>query len=247
MQSFDYDMFVIGSGPAGQRAAIQAAKLSKRVGIAERSAVLGGMCINTGAIPSKTLREAVLYLSGYREHALYGDSYAVKQEITMSDLLFRADHVIKREIDVTRHQLTRNRVEVVTAEASFVDPHTIRLAQPNGGGSRDITAASIVVATGTTATKTEQIPFDERRIFTSDEVLQLDRLPRTLTVVGAGVIGVEYACVLVLSQLGFGNCLRKRLRLLPFFRSVDVGGWQPWDENGMWSGWKGKNETSWND
>src|SRR5690349_24795704 len=108
MADYDYDLLVIGSGPAGQRAAIQAAKLNKRVAVVERKAILGGVCINTGTIPSKTLREAVLHLSGYREHSLYGASYTVKQNITMDDLIFRTEHVIRHEIDVTRHQLMRN-------------------------------------------------------------------------------------------------------------------------------------------
>src|SRR5207237_8267906 len=112
MDDFEYDLLVIGSGPAGQRAAIQGAKLDKRVALVERTAVVGGVCVNTGTIPSKTLREAILHLSGYRERGLYGASYTVKQNITMEDLLFRADHVVRNEIDVTRHQLMRNRIEV---------------------------------------------------------------------------------------------------------------------------------------
>src|SRR5438477_4350137 len=127
MPSYSYDLVVIGSGPAGQRAAIQAAKLNKRVALVERTAVVGGVCVNTGTIPSKTLREAVLHLSGYRERGLYGASYAVKQNITMDDLLFRTTHVIRHEIDVTRHQLLRNRIELFSADAEFVDPHTVRL------------------------------------------------------------------------------------------------------------------------
>ena len=116
MPEYDYDLLVIGSGPAGQRAAIQAAKLNKRVAVVERKAILGGVCINTGTIPSKTLREAVMHLSGYREHNLYGASYTVKQNITMSDLLYRTDHVIQHELDIVRHQLQRNRVELLSAE-----------------------------------------------------------------------------------------------------------------------------------
>src|SRR5215218_9401659 len=127
MSNYDYDLLVIGSGPAGQRAAIQAAKLGKRVAIVERKAVVGGVCINTGTIPSKTLREAVLHLSGYRERGFYGASYAVKQNITLPDLLVRTDQVIRHEIDVTRHQLNRNRVEVLEASGAFLDPHTVRL------------------------------------------------------------------------------------------------------------------------
>src|ERR1700692_1212941 len=119
MPEFTYDMLVIGSGPAGQRAAIQAAKLNKHVAIVERKTVIGGACINSGTIPSKTLREAVLHLSGYRLRGLYGSSYKVKEHITMEDLQFRTDHVVRHEIDVTRHQLMRNDVEVFAGEASF--------------------------------------------------------------------------------------------------------------------------------
>src|SRR6266481_6757891 len=147
MSAYTYDMLVIGSGPAGQRAAIQAAKLNKRVAIIERKAVVGGVCINTGTIPSKTLREAALYLSGYRLRGLYGASYAVKQNITMEDLLFRTDHVVRHEIDVTRHQLIRNQVEVLSAEAAFVDPHTIRLSSIDEHGAnstRNVSASKIV-------------------------------------------------------------------------------------------------------
>src|SRR5437868_14704523 len=158
MPSYSYDLLVIGSGPAGQRAAIQAAKLNKRVAIVERKAVVGGVCINTGTIPSKTLRETVLHLSGYRERGLYGASYTVKQNITMSDLLFRTDHVISHEIDVTRHQLMRNRVELFAATAALVDPHTVRLHDIVGHGQRDVTAAYIVIATGTNVTKDSHIP-----------------------------------------------------------------------------------------
>src|SRR5262245_15114137 len=127
MPTNEYDLLVIGSGPAGQRAAIQAAKLNKRVALTESKAVVGGVCINTGTIPSKTLREAVLHLSGYRERNIYGASYTVKRDITMTDLLFRAEQVIKNEVDVTKHQLQRNRVEVLAATGSFLGPHKVKL------------------------------------------------------------------------------------------------------------------------
>ena len=215
MPDFDYDMVVIGSGPAGQRAAIQAAKLNKRVAIVERKAVVGGLCINTGTIPSKTLREAVLYLSGYRERALYGESYSVKQNITMEDLLFRSDHVVRNEIDVTRHQLNRNRVELILANASFIDPHTVSINQVDRRGQMDLCAANVVIATGTTCTMDPHIPFDGQRVFTSDDILTLDRLPRTLAVVGAGVIGLEYASIF--AALGVRvTIIDKRAHLLPF-------------------------------
>ena len=215
MPEYDYDLVVIGSGPAGQRAAIQAAKLNRRAAIVERKAVVGGVCINTGTIPSKTLREAVLYFSGHRLHEIYGESYAVKQNVTMTDLLFHTDHVIRHEIDVTRHQLIRNRVELFTAEASFVDPHKVRLQFLDGNGYRDVAAAKVVVAVGTMATRDAHILFDGRRIFSSDDILQLDRLPRTLAVIGAGVVGLEYASIF--AALGVRvTLIDKRPRLLNF-------------------------------
>jgi NAD(P) transhydrogenase len=215
LAGYEYDMVVIGTGPAGHHAAIQAAKLDKRVAVVERKAVVGGICINLGTIPSKTLREAVLYLSGYRERELYGDSYTVKQNITKDDLLFRTEHVVRHEIDVARHQLQRNRVELFNATASFVDPHMLRLDFVDKPGYRDVSAEFIVVATGTTATRDPHIPFDGQQIFTSDDVLGLDRLPRTLAVVGAGVIGCEYASIF--ATLGIRvTLIDRQRRLLPF-------------------------------
>jgi NAD(P) transhydrogenase len=215
MMPYDYDLLVIGSGPAGQRGAIQAAKLGKRVAVAERKTVLGGVCINTGTIPSKTLREAVLHLSGYRERGLYGASYTVKQHITIDDLLFRTGRVISHEVDVVRHQLLRNQVDLIAAEATFVDPHTVRLTDVTGRGQRDVTAAYVLIATGTSATEDPHIPIDHQRIFVSDDILLLKQLPRTLTVVGAGVIGCEYASIF--AALGVRvTLIDKRTRLLPF-------------------------------
>jgi NAD(P) transhydrogenase len=215
MTSYDYDLFVLGSGPAGQRAAIQAAKIGKRVAVAEHRAVVGGVCINTGTIPSKTLREAVMYLSGYRQRSIYGASYTVKERITMSDLLFRADQVIKNEIDVTRHQLQRNGVEVIPACAAFIDANSLRLSALDGSGEQTVTTDKVVIAVGTETTRTANIPFDGQRIFTSDDIMALKSLPRTLAVVGAGVIGLEYATIF--ATLGVRvTLIDKRDRLLPF-------------------------------
>ena len=215
MPEYDYDMLVIGSGPAGQRASIQAAKLGKRVAVIERKGVVGGVSVNSGTIPSKTLREAVLHLSGYRERGIYGAAYTVKQNISMEDLLFRTDYVMRREIDIVRHQLMRNRVELVPAEASFVDPHTIRLNYVDGRGQQEVTARFIVIGTGTSATQAANIAFDGQRIFISDDVLQLKQLPRTLVVVGGGVIGLEYASIF--AALGVRvTVIDKRRRLLSF-------------------------------
>jgi NAD(P) transhydrogenase len=144
MPQYDYDVLVIGSGPSGQRAAIQSAKLHKRVAVIERKAVVGGVCVNSGTIPSKTMREAVLHLSGYRYRNLYGASYSVKQNITMADLMFRTGHVVNNEIEVMRHQLLRNGIELIVAEASFLDPHTARLISLDGRGHRDVTADKVI-------------------------------------------------------------------------------------------------------
>lgn len=212
---YDFDMLVLGSGPAGQRAAIQAAKLGKRAAIIEQRAVIGGVCVNTGTIPSKTLREAVMHLSGYRQKDVYGASYSVKRDITMADLLFRADYVIRNEIDVTNHQLMRNGVVVLEARASFVDKHTVRLGFFDRRGQRDVTADRIVIAVGTDTTRDPAIPFDGQQIFTSDDILQLEEMPRTLAIVGAGVIGLEYATMF--STLGVRvTVIDKRPRVLDF-------------------------------
>jgi len=213
--AYDYDLFVIGSGPAGQRAAIQAAKLGKRVAVAERMQAVGGVCLHHGTIPSKTFREAALHLSGFRERGVYGAAYKVKADITMSDLLYRADWVIRNEVDVIRHQLTRNRVELFEADASLMGPHEIRLDGDDQRGSREITAAKIVIACGTHATRDPSMPFDGRSIFTSDDILALDRLPRSIAVIGGGVIGCEYATIF--AALGVRvTLIDKRPKLLDF-------------------------------
>jgi NAD(P) transhydrogenase len=212
---YDYDMIVIGSGPAGQRAAIQAAKLEKKVAVVEKRAVVGGVSINSGTIPSKTLREAVMFLSGYNQHGLYGASYTVKDKITVDDLMFRTDAVVRTEIDVVRHQLMRNGVDLIGAEAEFIDAHTLRLTYLDGRGQRDATTGVVVIATGTTVARDGRVPFDGKDIFTSDDILHLNQIPRSMTVVGGGVIGVEYATIF--AALGVRvTVIDKRERLLPF-------------------------------
>jgi NAD(P) transhydrogenase len=208
-----YDLLVLGSGPAGQRAAIQGAKSGKRVACVERREVIGGVCINTGTIPSKTMREAVLHLSGYSYQNLYGVSYRVKEKITMADLAFRVQHVIKTEIDVTQAQLSRNGIEVLTGIASFKTPNSVVVA--NSRGSNEVTADKIVIATGTKPAQSDKVPINGRTIVNSDQILELQELPRTLMVVGGGVIGVEYACMFC--TLGVRvTLIEKRPRLLEF-------------------------------
>ena len=187
-------MFVIGTGPAGQRAAIQAAKLGRRVGVCERREVVGGVCINTGTIPSKTFREAVLYLTGFRQRGIYGSSFAVKEDISMSDdLLFRCNYVIGRETDVIRHQLRRNRVEVLSGEAAFEGPHTLTIS--TGGNVVRVESDKVVIATGTTPAPYRGFNADGETVIDSDDILSLKEVPRTMTVVGAGVVGIEYASI----------------------------------------------------
>ena len=190
---YDYDLIAIGTGPAGQKAAIAAAKAGYRAAIVEKNTAVGGICVQTGTIPSKSFREAVLYLSGWRERAFYGASYTVKREITVSDLLVRCDYVIKHEMDVIQAQMRRSGVELIRAAASFVDPYTLALTMTDGSGAKHLSAAHIVIATGTDAARPKDVIIDDCAIFTSDGILKLDRIPRTLTVIGAGVIGCEYA------------------------------------------------------
>ncbi len=218
MAEYDYDMVVIGSGPAGQRAAVQAAKLGKRTAIVERHAEIGGVMVNSGTIPSKTLREAVMYLTGYRERGIYGESYAVKDDITMSDLMIRTNHVMQQKTDTLRHQLLRNRVELITAHASFIDSHTLSLDAVGGMGSRPITADKVVIAVGTTAAKPSWTNVDGKHIMLSDDILNLPELPRSLAIIGGGVIGLEYGSIF--ATLGIRVTLIERdPRLLDFVDS----------------------------
>ena len=215
MAEYEYDVVVIGSGPAGHHAAIQAAKLRKRVMMVERKAIVGGVCLDIGTIPSKTIREAVIYLSGYREHAIYGQSYKVKERITLQDLLFRVEPVVRHGIDVLRDQLQRNGVELVRGEASFLDAHTLRIRMPDGRGERAVTMDKAVIAAGTQAARDPKMPLDGCWVFSSDDILTLDALPQTLTVIGAGVIGCEYTSMF--AALGVRvTLIDMRPRLLPF-------------------------------
>jgi NAD(P) transhydrogenase len=214
-----YDLVAIGSGPAGQRAAIQGAKSGKRVALVEQREVIGGVCINTGTIPSKTMREAVLHLSGYNYQNIYGISYRVKEKITMADLAFRVQHVIKTEVDVTQAQLARNGIEVLIGVGSFKGPNTIVVT--GSRGSNEITADKIVIATGTKPAASPKVPINAKTIINSDQILEMPTIPRTLMVVGGGVIGVEYTCMF--AALGVRvTLIEKRPRLLEFADSEIV-------------------------
>jgi len=208
-----YDLIVIGSGPSGQRASISAAKMGKKVAVVEMREVVGGVSINTGTIPSKTMREAVLHLSGYNYKSIYGMNYRVKEKITMADLAFRVQHVIKTEIDVTEAQLSRNNVEMLVGIASFVDKNHVKVT--NTRGSEVFQAEHILIGTGTKPAVSKKVPINGKTIINSDLVLDLMNLPKTMIVVGGGVIGVEYTCMF--AALGVRvTLIERRPKLLEF-------------------------------
>jgi NAD(P) transhydrogenase len=211
---YDYDLVVIGSGPGGQKAAIAAAKLDRRVAVVERPDMLGGVCVNTGTIPSKTLREAILYLTGVDQREIYGQSYRVKDDITVGDLTARTRHVVSRENDVVRNQLARNHVMIIGGLAYFVGPHAVEV-DDGAGRIRKVTAEKIVIATGTRPARPSSVAFDEKTIIDSDGMNHLDNVPRSMVVVGAGVIGMEYASMF--AALGTKvTVVEKRDRMLEF-------------------------------
>lgn len=188
----DYDLIVIGSGPAGRAAAIQAGKLKRKVLVIDRKDRFGGVSVHTGTIPSKTLRETVLNLSGYRERSFYGRSYRVKDEIKADDLKARLHMTLDYEVDVLEHQFNRNHVDTLNGVAKFLGPKEIEVAT-EGGETTVLTGDNFLISTGTKTYRPDNVPFNGVNVLDSDEFLEMARIPRSLVVVGAGVIGVEYA------------------------------------------------------
>lgn len=186
----DYDLVVIGSGPAGQKAAIQAAKLCKRVAIVDASFRIGGACLHDGTIPSKSFREAIVHLSGYRERRHYGSAYRVKSQVEMGDLTSRTSGIVSDVEQTIRAQLIRNNVDIVHGFASLLDPHRVRVRC--GNREQILGTESIIIATGTHPWHPPGFEFDGETILDSDSVLQMKRIPRTMSVVGGGIIGCEY-------------------------------------------------------
>jgi NAD(P) transhydrogenase len=218
-----YDLLVIGTGPAGQKAAVQAAKLGKKVGLIERKEVVGGVCTNTGTIPSKSLREAVLYLSGFRQRTLYGAEYRLKNTITIEDLAFRTNHIIKNEIEIVQNQMARNRIDLIYGTAHFLDPH--RLLIQRADSSTEHHAHAIIIAVGTEPARPAEIPFDENTIIDTDGFLRLNHIPASITIVGGGVIGTEYASILAMMGVPV-TLIDKQPRLLEFVDAQIVGALQ---------------------
>lgn len=188
-----YDLVVIGSGPAGEKGAAQAAYFGKRVAMVERSDYLGGTGINTGTVPSKTLRETALYFSGLRQRGLYGIDYSLKEQLTIADLMRRKQAVVEMERAIVKTNMERHNVDVFHGTGRLKDSHTVTIVQPDGS-EMDLTGAIILIATGSSPYQPAGIPFDHHRIYDSDSILRMQMIPRTMAVIGGGVIGCEYAC-----------------------------------------------------
>jgi NAD(P) transhydrogenase len=211
---YDYDLVVLGVGPAGEKGAAQAAYFGKRVACIERAEEPGGAAVHTGTLPSKTLRETALFLSGFRQRELYGLSVELKPELAIPKLLSRKNAVRELEVARIRWNLERHGVPLLRGAARFVDRHTIELQSP-GGGARRITSEYFLVATGSRPYHPPDIPFDDEDVDDSDTILQIDRLPKTMLVVGAGVIGCEYAAMFAAMRVQV-TVVEGRPRLLPF-------------------------------
>lgn len=230
MAQSTYDLIIIGSGPAGQKAALNAAKLGKRVALIDRQHMVGGVCIHTGTIPSKAMREAIMHLTAFNERQIFGSGYAGKENITMADLLHRCHYVIRCEADVVRNQMRRNGVVMLHGDASFVDPHTVRIESAND--VTEIRGHNILIAVGTEPARPKTVPFAPEKIIDSNELLRLDRLPRSMIIVGGGVIGCEYASMIAAVGVKV-TLVESRPRLLEFldeevieamqFRLRDIG------------------------
>jgi len=188
-----FDLVVIGSGPAGEKGAAQAAYFGKRVALIERFDYLGGAGINTGTVPSKTLRETALYFSGLRQRGLYGIDYSLKERLTIADLMRRQQDVVEMERAIVRTNMERHNVEIFQGVARLVDAHTVSFLKPDGTEG-EVTGDIILIATGSSPFRPAGIPFDNERIYDSDSILRMKMIPKTMVVIGGGVIGCEYAC-----------------------------------------------------
>jgi NAD(P) transhydrogenase len=210
-----YDVIVLGCGPGGERAAIQAARVGKRVAVVERQHVVGGTRVNWGTIPSKTLRESAVFVHSLTRDRLEGIRCEISNEITVDDFMYRERVVVQRELEIINESLERYRIEVFEASGRFLDPHTVALCGPDGGVQSSMTADFIVIATGSSPNRPADVPFDGESVFDSNTILHLPRIPKTMVVLGAGVIGVEFASIF--AALGVEvTLLDTRDRLLPY-------------------------------
>ncbi|MBI3399024.1 MAG: Si-specific NAD(P)(+) transhydrogenase [Deltaproteobacteria bacterium] len=220
-----FDVLIIGSGPGGQRAAFQASKLKKKVAVIERQPYIGGAGLQTGTLPSKTLREAALFLAGFKQRAIFGFQFALGREVTLQELMHRKMDVIKKQMEVIIDQFSRNNIEIIYGEASFIDEHRLAVnphtkdfdVEIKGGAAapEELYGEVIIITTGTRPLRPKDVPFDEAHIYDTDTILKIDNIPSTLTIIGGGVIGCEYACVF--ASLGVKvTLIEKKTRLLPF-------------------------------
>ncbi len=208
-----YDLIVIGSGPAGEKGAAQAAYFDKRVAIIERSPYVGGAGINTGTVPSKTLREAALYYSGLQQRGLYGIDYSLKENMSVADFMHREHIVVENEHRIIEKNIKRHNIDLIHGEASLKDAHTVRVTSPDG--ETELSADIILIATGSSPFHPPNIPFDGDLIYDSDSILRMNRIPKTMAVVGGGVIGTEYASIF--TALGVQvTLIEPKERVLPF-------------------------------
>ncbi len=189
-----FNFIVIGSGPAGKSAAIQASKLGKSVLMVEKNPIIGGVSVHTGTLPSKTLRETVMFLTGWRQRGFYGLSYKVKKNITAEDLSHRLHTTLQHEVEILQHQINRNNVKGVTGLAHFINENTINVILDDGE-EKTFTADRFLICVGTRPYRPDHVPFDGISVIDSDDILELKTIPKSLLVVGAGVIGIEYASI----------------------------------------------------
>lgn len=224
-----FDVIVIGSGPGGQKAAIQAAKLGKSVAVVEKNPFLGGAGLHTGTLPSKTLRETAVFLSGFKQRAVFGYQFAPGRDLTLSELMYRKSEVIRKQMGVIIEQFSRNNVEVIYGDASFAGQG--RLAVTDGGGkTEELSGTVIIIATGSRPARPDDVPFDKDHIYDSDSILGIENLPESLTIIGGGVIGCEYSCVF--ATLGIKITLvEKKKRLLTFADEEIVSSLMYWMRN----------------
>lgn len=210
-----FDVVVVGGGPGGERAAIQAAKAGKRVALVERENVVGGMRVNWGTIPSKTLRESAVFVHGLRHNRLDGIKVEIADAITIPELKYREQRVVQRELELILSSLTRYAIEIVRGEGRFVDAHTVAVYGAEGRMRLQLKADVVVIATGSSPNRPADLRFDDETVFDSTTVLRLPRMPKSMIVLGAGVIGVEYASIF--AALGVAVTLvDTRADLLPF-------------------------------
>src|SRR5271168_2778384 len=209
----EFDLIVIGCGPAGEKAGAQAAYFGKRVAMIERAEFMGGSCINTGTVPSKTLRESALYFSGLKQRGLYGIDYSLKDNLTVHDFMHHEREVVDMERKRILKNLEAHHIELVRGQATFEDAHTVSVT--TNSGPRTLHAEIILISTGSRPNRPPEIDFDDVHTFDSDTFLTMDRIPKSLAVIGGGVIGCEYASIFqaLSSQV---TLVDGRDRLLPF-------------------------------